>query len=158
MVVAFAAALVPWSVQAAADTSPRRAVAAVQGNPSPIPSDRPNTKRRKDPAAFRQAKLAADARAAAAAPTSGIAPQAPGAAGVYNGNNFAGLSASNFTPSDSTGDASSTQQVEMVNSELAVFPVPCPACGAAVGNLTALVGANRFDCVFDPQIAWDGQW
>ena len=162
MVVAFAAALVPWSVQAAADTAPRRAVAAVQGNPSPIPSDRPNTKRRKDPAAFRQAKLAADARAAAAAPSSGTAPQAPsaatGAARVYNGNNFAGLNASSFTPSDSTGDASSTQQVEMVNSELAVFPIPCPACGAAVGNLTALVGANRFDCVFDPQIAWDGQW
>lgn len=156
MGLACVASLAPADAHAASQVGPPATSAAVQAGPSP------STRRHRDPAAFRQAKLAADAQAAAAAPSGGASPTAPstasGAAGVFNGNNFPGLSSTTFTPSDSTGDASATQQVEMVNSAVAVYPIPCTACGPAAGPLYNLAGASPADCVFDPQVSWDGQW
>ena len=82
------------------------------------------------------------------------------ATGVYNSNNFAGASGDGTqSPSDSTGDSSPTQQVEMVNSSVTVFPNPCGgACGLSSRPLYNLVAASFGDCVFDPQVAWDQQW
>jgi hypothetical protein len=113
---------------------------------------------------FQQAKAQANARAAAytgsgpATPTAAVS----GAATASSSTSFPGLSSNGVTtPSDSTGDASPTQQVEMVNSALAVFPnASCggPCGGPASVPLYVLVGASLSDCVFDPQVAWDQSW
>jgi hypothetical protein len=109
---------------------------------------------------FKNAKDQANSRAAAFAASSPSASPPSVAAAVYNGNNFQGLSSNGVTsPSDSTGDASATQQVEMVNSAVTVFPSSCSGpCGQPSAPLYNLVGASPGDCVFDPQIAWDQQW
>ncbi len=111
---------------------------------------------------FERAKAQADSRAApgAAGPTPASPASGAVETAVYNGNNTPGLSSNGLdTPSDSTGDASATQQAEMVNSAVTVFPNSCSGpCGLQSAPLYNLIGASPGDCVFDPQVAWDQQW
>ncbi len=140
-------------------------------HPTPVAGQPPSTPRAqhrplsRDAAALKLAKAAANAHAAAsksgagtASPSGGPSP-APQAA-VYNGQNFAGqMGSPSITPSDSNGDASPTQQVEIVNSAVTAYPAACGgACGPNVVPLYNLAGATPADCVFDPQVAWDQQW
>ncbi len=129
-----------------------------------VPRSRPKVHPRlhMNEAIFKNAKVQADARAAASAP-SVSAPTSSSSAATASAASakFPGLSSNGTnTPSDSTGDASPTQQVEMVNSSVTVFPnSSCGACGGPPnGPLYNLVGGQISDCVFDPQVAWDQSW
>jgi hypothetical protein len=145
-----------WSFHAVQVPAKPQAAAPAQ---KPAPFDRSPLVR--DPAAFAIAKKTADDRAAASHATGGapLAAASPGPYSVFNGTNFAGLSAGLVTPSDSTGDIGPTSYVEMVNTEIGVRPRT--GGGFTTMDLVPFGAVNSTDCLTDPQIAWDqeaGRW
>ena len=67
--------------------------------------------------------------------------------------NFAGISGSTSSPSDSTGAVGTTRYMELVNSRFALYSRTNALLGQ--GTLHSLIGANAADNVFDPQVIWD---
>ena len=67
--------------------------------------------------------------------------------------NFAGISGTTGSPSDSTGAVGTTRYMELVNSRFALYSRTNALLGQ--GTLHSLIGANAADNVFDPQVIWD---
>jgi hypothetical protein len=116
-----------------------------------------------DAAALAHAKGLAAQRAAAAHPSTGQTPPAPKApkTSIYGGNNMAGLGAGCCSPSDSTGDHGPNNFIEMVNTEVAVYPPACGPCGATGTAPLEVFAGFPGACALDPQIEWDpqgGRW
>jgi hypothetical protein len=123
------------------------------GAPSVPTSARPRSHRTLipvDPAAYRQAKAQAEARAGGKAPTASITT---GAAPVP-GPTWEGVKDVDLSPSDSTGAVGTTRYVEIINSKVGIYDRT--SATLATNTLYGLTGrspATRF--LFDPQMIWD---
>lgn len=102
-----------------------------------------------DAAAYARQKAAADR---AATNRSGT-PAAAGRLAPSQVNNFAGVTDSTGSPSDSTGAAGVSRYIELVNSRFAIYDRPSTLL--ASNTLNVLMGAGISDNVFDPQVIWD---
>jgi hypothetical protein len=114
-----------------------------------------------DPAAFRQAKAAADRRYELWRQRRGMTPatSATGPLTAVSGNlNQPGITdaATTGTPSDSTGAIGPSNYVEFINSEIGVYSnTDLSATPATLDESTFVGDASAFTC--DPQIQWDQQ-
>lgn len=99
-----------------------------------------------DQAAYGRAKAAANNATAVGVSLPG--PQAPTVM-----KNFAGISGSNSSPSDSTGAVGTSRYIETTNGGFGIYS-RTPSLVSS-GTLNSLVGAASADNVFDPQVIWD---
>jgi hypothetical protein len=110
---------------------------------------RPTALRVADPAAYARAKRGADRAAGRGSAGSPLAQMlAP-----VSSRNWAGISDSSGTPSDSTGAIGTTRYIELINSRFAIYSRTSNT-PLATGTLGQLGGDAAGD-TFDPQIIWD---
>ena len=115
----------------------------------------------KDTGALEKAKKKADDLAAAKTTTTGgtRTPTLSPRTAQFNGLSGNGLSDTNYSPSDSTGDIGPANYIEMVNSQIGVYDRSLLLLDAtslaAFGAVGPFLTNPEGSCVFDPQIAWD---
>lgn len=112
--------------------------------------------RYQNPAALGAAKSRAERQLQARIRAHATAQLRPSIA-VFGGLNRPGLSATNATPSDSTGAAGPNYYVEIVNQVVGVYSKSSLALisSASLDTLTSGAAGSNY-C--DPQIQWDQQW
>jgi hypothetical protein len=102
-----------------------------------------------DERAYRRAKATATPRRSASGAFAASTTSPP-----TLGRTWEGLSAAAFAPSDSTGAVGTSNFIQLVNSQFAIYDKSSDS-PLATGPLTTLTGVSASDSVFDVQVIWD---